>query len=77
MCRDSGRMEIIMKTANQIKYAMKCKNNRPIVFRCLSCGAPIRDGESYHELIVKGDHLRFCTFCVGLSEYIADMGDHE
>ena len=66
-----------MKTENQLKYAMKCKNNRQIVYRCDSCGAPIRDGDSYHELRAHGVKLCFCSFCIGLSEFIADRGDQE
>ena len=58
---------------NKINYIVK--PNRPIVYRCDSCGAPIRDGDSYHELTVEGIKLSFCTFCVGLSEFIAERGD--
>lgn len=60
---------------NKINYIVK--SDRPIVYRCDSCGAPIRDGDSYHELTVEGVKLSFCTFCVGLSEFIADRGDQE
>lgn len=48
------------------------KHTFPVVCRCLSCGAPIRQGERYHKLYIKGEPYQFCTSCVFLSEFTAE-----
>lgn len=46
------------------------KYTAPILLRCESCGAPIRSGEKYHKLHIKGIPHYFCPLCIGLSEYM-------
>lgn len=50
---------------------IKAKHTPQVVLRCMSCGAPIRIGQKYHCLHVKGQPWAFCKLCVGLSEYTA------
>ena len=50
-----------------------CKYTPPILYRCESCGAPIRKDEKYHRLHIKGRVLTFCKLCVELSEYTASI----
>lgn len=47
------------------------KHTEPILFRCESCGAPIRKNDIYHRLHIKGRVYIFCKICVELSEYRA------
>ena len=47
------------------------KYTPPILYRCESCGAPIRKDEKYHRLHIKGRVYIFCKICVELSEYRA------
>lgn len=54
-----------------MKRYPKAKHTSQIVLRCMSCGAPIRIGQKYHCLHVKGQPWAFCKLCVGLSEYTA------
>lgn len=49
----------------------KAKHTSQVVLRCMSCGAPIRVGQKYHCLHVKGQPWAFCKLCVGISEYTA------
>lgn len=49
----------------------KAKHTPQVVLRCMSCGAPIRIGQKYHCLHVKGQPWAFCKLCIGLSEYTA------
>lgn len=51
------------------------KHSAPVILRCLSCGAPIRAGQKYHKLHIKGQPYYFCTMCVGLSEFTAEQGE--
>lgn len=47
------------------------KHNPRILYRCMSCGAPIRKDDKYHELHIKGQKYIFCKLCVELSDHIA------
>lgn len=48
------------------------KHTYPVVLRCLSCGAPIRIGDKYHRLHIKGVPYEFCKTCVFLSDATAE-----
>lgn len=48
------------------------KYTAPVVLRCLSCGAPIRAGDKYHKLHIKGVPYEFCQTCVFLSDATAE-----
>lgn len=48
------------------------KYTPPVLYRCESCGAPIRKDDKYHRLHIKGHVLIFCTICIELSEYRAE-----
>lgn len=48
------------------------KYTPPILYRCESCGAPIRKDDKYHRLHIKGRVFIFCTICIELSEYRAE-----
>lgn len=47
------------------------KHNPRILYRCQSCGSPIRKDDKYHELHIKGQKYIFCKLCVELSDHIA------
>lgn len=53
----------------------KIKHTPRVVLRCLSCGAPIREGQEYHRLHIKGQPYYFCKCCVALSIYQAKKED--
>ena len=56
---------------DKLNVTPKAKHTPQVVLRCMSCGAPIRIGQKYHCLHVKGQPWAFCKLCVGISEYTA------